>query len=270
MTKLQTPDYPVSPSLDPELALPALLGKADVVRWEKALKSQLAEWMADPKSPFDVVRDELRGCRYAELAASYSEETDSKGDIPSFDGPDERLMVPNGSAFSLVADLRASGALPAIMFNYDRLHCEVVVSDIFAILAAAERKYRETSPAWRSKIAEFEAWKKAREAAKAKTSKAKVTSKGAGRRGTEDGDEQGKVQSQREAASREASKWESFDVNGPLAQFSFADNTKISREELEERLRRIPADAVRPQLLAALRRGLGVHHSGMNRQYRQV
>jgi len=268
MTELQTPDYTVPPALDPERALPAMVGKADVVRWEKALKDQLAEWMADPKSPFDAVRDQLRGPRYTQLAASHSDTTSPSDRVASLDGL--KVMVPNDSVFALVLDLRASGALPAIMFNYDRLHCEVLVAQVFSILSAAEIEYRETSPAWRSKTAEFEAWKKAREAAEAKRAKAKGTSKGAGRRGTEDGDEQGKAQIERDAAGREASKWESFDVDAPLAQFSFADNTKISKEELEERLRTIPADTVRPQLLAALRRGLGVHHSGMNRQYRQV
>ncbi len=271
MKKWQTPDYTVPPSLDPEQALPVMVGKVDVVRWEKGLKSLMAEWMDDPKSPFDPVRDELRGPRYARLAVVYGDAVGRKASI-CLDGvdTDKQVMVSNDSAFSLVVDLRANGALPAIMFNYDRLHCELLITNIFQILAAAESQYRETSQAWNSRVAEFKAWKKARKATEAKRSKAKVSTKGAGRRGTEDSEEQGKAQSGREAAGRETSKWESFDINAPLAQFSFADDTKISKEELEERLRTIPTDTVRPQLLNALRRGLGVHHSGMNRPYRQV
>jgi hypothetical protein len=54
-------NYTVSPSLDPNRALPAVPGKADVTQWELALKKEVCRWMADPQSPFDALKKQLRG-----------------------------------------------------------------------------------------------------------------------------------------------------------------------------------------------------------------
>ncbi|KAK4237266.1 hypothetical protein C8A03DRAFT_16180 [Achaetomium macrosporum] len=265
MKKHETPEYVVPPSVDPENALPAVVRKADVVRWEAALKGFLAEWMADPRSPFDAVREGLRRQRYARLASEFDTAC-SDDDVVSTDTGthDKGPMVSSRSAFSLVTDLRTRGALPAILFNYDRANCEAIVADIFRILTLAETKHRETDRAWISKVAEFEKWKRGQD------SKKKFDTNGSGRRGAKGEEGMGKAELEREAASREFSKWESFDPDAPLPQFSFADTTKMSREEVEERLRTIYPDAVRPPFIEALRRGVGVHHAGMNRQYRQV
>lgn len=266
MNKHASSAYPMPPSLDPKKALPEVVGKSDVVRWEVALKDHLAEWMTDSKSPFDAVQDELRGDRYSRLAESYTElgSPDDSGEAV-VDAAEKWPLVSTRSVFSLVTDLRASGALPAILFNYDRAECEAIGTHLFEVLTMAEKKYRATNPAWIAKIAAFEAWKKVQEASKAKNPK-----KASSKRREDDGDEQGKANSARDAANRDVSKWESFDPDAPLAQFSFADNTKISKEELKERLGTIWADAVQPPFVDALRRGVGVHHAGMNRQYRQV
>lgn len=269
MKKHQNSDYPISPSLAPEEALPEVVRKSDVVRWETALKDQLAEWMVDSKSPFEAVQKELRGDRHSQLANSYSKTVGAGG--PSDETPPGQWpQVSSESVFSLLTDLRASAALPAILFNYDRTECEAILAQLFHVLTSAETRYRETSPAWVAKIAEFESWKKARDAAKAKSAKKKPSTKTAGRRGEDDGDEKGKANSERDAAGRDISKWESFDPTAPLPQFSFADTTKMSSQELEERLQTIRPDTVRQPFVDALRRGVGVHHAGMNRQYRQV
>ncbi len=271
MEKHQTSEHPVSPSLSPENALPAEVRKSDVVRWETALKDLLAEWMVDPNSPFDAVQEELRGHRYSQLANLCSERSCPGNDGNFVDAP-EQALVSSQSVFSLVKDLHASGALPAILFNYDRTKCEALATEIFNTLTLAESKYLQTDPAWTAKLVEFEAWKAAREAARAKHAKKKASAKkGIGRRGEEDGDNQGKVHSEREAASRDdGSRWENFDPDAPLARFSFADTTKISSEELEEKLKRMRPDFVRQVFIDALRRGVGVHHAGMNRRYRQL
>ena len=256
MKRLQNAEYTIPPSLHPDKALPALPQKSDVVRWETALKDQLAKWMHDPKSPFDALREELRGRWYSRFASSYYDAVVASGDRePPVDAPEKGPMVSSRSVFSLVTDLRTSGALPAILFNYDRMKCETIVSHIFSTLRLAERKYRETDPTWIAKMAEFEEWKKAQTA---KKKKVVIIDQG------------GKAELERQAASRDISKWERFDPSAPLARFSFADATKMSGEELEERLRTIQTGAVRPRFISALRRGLGVHHAGMNRQYRQV
>ena len=74
----------------------------------------------------------------------------------------------------------------------------------------------------------------------------------------------------RDKASEEVSRWQNFDPDAPISRYSLADETKISKEELEERLSTLDYYPVKPEFIDALRRGLGVHHAGMNRQYRQV
>lgn len=265
MKKHANTEYAMSPSLDPDNALPEVIGKSDVVRWETALKDRLAEWMADSKSPFDAVQEELRGHRYSRLAESYTDLDSPDSGEASVDAGEKWPLVSTRSAFSLVTDLRASGALPAILFNYDRAECEAIGTHLFDVLITAEKKYRATNPAWIAKMASFEAWKKVQEV----SGKAKNPKKASTKR-QDDGDEQGKAHSARDAANRDVSKWESFDPDAPLAQFSFADNTKITKEELEQRLKTIWSDSVQHPFIDALRRGVGVHHAGMNRQYRQV
>ncbi|KAJ4307321.1 hypothetical protein N0V88_000704 [Collariella sp. IMI 366227] len=268
MKKHQTPQYPLSLNLDPEKALPEEVQKSDVVKWEKRLKDQLGEWMVDPKSPFDAVRQELRGHRYSYLADSYSPKTGLSSGQPYVETSEKWPEVSSRSVFSLVTDLRTCGALPAILFNYDRKECEAIVTQLFTVLVNAESHHRVTSAAWKAKLSEYEAWKRAREAAGAKSAKKAANPKNGGRRG--DDDRQGKVHLEREAASLETGKWETYDPDAALAQFSFADRTKITSEELEERLREIHRDSVREPFIDALRRGVAVHHAGMNRHYRQA
>lgn len=255
MKQLETPEYPVDKALDPEKALPELIKKADIVKWEKALKAQLSKWMADSKSPFDTLRSLLRGERYTQLATSHA-------DISAADKENKGPVVSTRSAFGLIQDLRATGALPAIFFNYDRSKCETIALQIVGTLKAAEEKFQAADPSWVAKMAEYERWKKAAEAAKSKVGK--KTSKG------RDEDAEGKADAARESASRDVSKWESFNPDLPLPQFSFADTTKMTNEELEDRLWAMNARETNPAFIDALRRGVGVHHAGMNRQYRQV
>ena len=256
MAKLQSNEYAVDKSLDPEITLPELVKKSDVVRWETALKDQLAGWMTDSGSPCEALRQDLRGQQFKKLSSTHANPTEE----PATSDP----FISSDSVFSLILDLRSSGALPALLFNYDREACEVTVERLLKTLQSAEEKYRNTDPTWIAKIADFEQWKKTRDAAAAKTPKKAAT----GRRGQDEG--LGKADTEREEANREVSKWEGFDPDAPLPQFSFADSTKMSREEFEERLRTMWSDSVRPHFIDALRRGVGVHHAGMNRQYRQV
>lgn len=272
MKKHQTPQYPLSTTLDPEKALPEGIQKSDVFKWEQRLKDQLGQWMIDTKSPFDAVRQELRGQRYSRLDNSVSQVAGSSSTRPPEKSSETWPQVSSLSVFSLVTDLRGSGALPAIFFNYDRAKCEAIVTQLFTVLVDAESHYQRTSTSWKAKLAEFETWKRARKAAEAKSAHANkaVNPKSRGSRG-DNNDRQDKASLDlSEVANLEASKWESFDPDAALPQFSFADATKITSEELEERLRTIHPHSVREPFIAALRRGVGVHHAGMNRDYRQV
>jgi len=268
MKMLEKAGYALPPSLDPNNALPAAdaVGKSTVVQWEAALKAELAKWMADPGSPFDALKDQMRGERFLTLATSYFDtiglNADSirreiqQGTTTTMTGP----LVSSRSHLALLTDLRARGALPAILFNYDRKFCESIAREILISLGEAEKKYRATNPTWIAKMQRYYSWRDSiQKSAKSSRARSVYVDKSLG-----------KAELQREAASREVSKWESFDPGAPLAQFSFADTSKASKKEVEDRIRSIYSTSVPPWLIKSLYRGIGVHHAGMNRQYRQV
>ncbi len=65
--------------------------------------------------------------------------------------------------------------------------------------------------------------------------------------------------------------FESFDPDAPVDGFTFADNKRLARTELAERLAALRhIDSIAPWMLAGLERGIGVHHSGANIKYRHV
>jgi ATP-dependent RNA helicase DDX60 len=69
----------------------------------------------------------------------------------------------------------------------------------------------------------------------------------------------------------ESISWQtSFDPDDVLPQFSFAGITRdYSREELEKDIMELRLRAhLAPWIVQALRRGIAVHHAGMNKSYR--
>jgi hypothetical protein len=112
-------------------------------------------------------------------------------------------------------------------------------------------------------VRDFESYKERLARAKPKLSK---------KRGSRQDDEStaSKMDLVRDEASEEPSPWLGFKPEAAIEQFSFADQAKISKEELENLIRGLQYTGMQPHFIDALRRGLGVHHAGMNRQYRQV
>ncbi|KAI1413491.1 P-loop containing nucleoside triphosphate hydrolase protein [Hypoxylon sp. FL1857] len=257
MKEYEDDHYKLDESLNPKHALPKLLKKSDIVRWEASLKKALSAWMVDPDSPFEALQEHLRGKRYIDLNLVHPLRETAIVE-------EDKSSVYSKSIFKLALDLRACGALPAIFFNYDRLGCEALLGTLLKTLQLAEEKYRDTSPVWKAKISEFEKWKRACSKTQGKAEKALRNRKG------EDGKGLSKLDMAREIGSQEESPWNSFDPDAPLPEFSFADTTKISKAELEERLDTLQYHNISPHFIEALRRGVGVHHAGMNRQYRQV
>ncbi|KAK4226565.1 hypothetical protein QBC38DRAFT_480095 [Podospora fimiseda] len=258
----QDNDYTVEKSLNPEVSLPKLIQKSDVVGWEDGLKKQLGTWIQNPfASPFQKVRQELLGPRYSEVVARQSRAIEASTQTAT------GAAVSRRSVFSLILDLQASGALPAIIFNYDRTKCEEIAAEVLGVLITAETQFRETDPAWIRKMTAFREWEKAKNARLAKTATKKVTK----RKGDDDEDGPlGKAESAREEANQDGSTWASFDPEAPLAQYSFADTTSMTATELEERLWPLQREAIPAALVNGLMRGIGVHHAGLNRKYRQA
>lgn len=235
---------------DPASALPEVIAKSEVLGWEASLKAALGRTMSMPDSVFPKLRESL------EVAAPTKTNTDATSMVNSTDHVDK--------LFALVCDLHAQDSLPAIVFNYDRGECERAAQSIMNDLKSAETEWKETSSEWGRKMKEYERWKKAKENAP----KEKVAS----RSKTSDGDSSktSKLEIARAEGSNEISAWESFDPLAPVDEFSFADSSRMQRSEFEDLTRALQYAELPPWLMEALLRGIGVHHAGMNRRYRQA
>ncbi|KAJ0298361.1 hypothetical protein COL516b_010014 [Colletotrichum fioriniae] len=262
MKESENESFRISPSLKPEIALPELVKKSDIIKWEAALKAQLWQWQQDPKSPFPEVYKRLK--------------INGPSSAIDLERPEVVADIYGDSSFSLLVDLRSRGALPAILFNYDRLGCEKVILKLLQVLEDAEQKHRDTSTEWARKMDSYQKWRKVKDSKAAKKGAKATRATGAAKSKEErhDAKDSGAALNQadlvREDAGRETSPWESFDPGAPLPQYNFADTTKLTAEDLEARIRSLDDLGIKPRLIDALRRGLGVHHAGMNRQYRQV
>ncbi|KAG5301696.1 DEAD/DEAH box helicase [Histoplasma ohiense] len=67
-------------------------------------------------------------------------------------------------------------------------------------------------------------------------------------------------------AAAEFSVFESFDPEAPLDGFHLADVKKVTPSEFEVHAQELRRHFVPERLIAALRRGIGVHHAGVNRK----
>ena len=176
MLKHQKQDYKIPDSLQPSKLLPEkAIAKADIVKWEAQLKQLLADWMRDPNSPFDEIHAEF----YQPLLNAEPEALQiSEGKFAPGNESEVRSLndiTLENSTLPLLAKLKESNALPALLFNYDRGLCEKVAHAVLDQLVEAENRWKETSPAWKAKMKDYEAWKK--KAAKQKPAKA-VSKKG--------------------------------------------------------------------------------------------
>ncbi|KAF2467823.1 DEAD/DEAH box helicase [Lindgomyces ingoldianus] len=263
MSRHQTPEFKVDKSLDPANALPSVIRKIDIIKWEASLKTLLREWLANKDSPFDKVIQDLGGP--LQTLESRKRQEPQGDDIENGD-PDRESGVNVETTLPLLVELHRQDALPGIIFNYDRSLCEDICRALVNQLAVAETAWKESSPKWKAKLEAWEAWKRA--VAKAgKRGPPKVSKKkGAG------GDDEAlsKADLMRDTASTETSPWVSFNPENPVDGFHFADSKKMTQEELARYFKELIRREVPGWLLDALRRGVGVHHAGMNRKYRQV
>lgn len=243
MAKHQTQEFPLDSSLDPRKVFAKVVRKVDVAEYERKLKSVLESWMVDRRSPFEAVRKDLRS-------------EDKVSEVLSSDLPKHAL--------GLVMDLHAQGALPAILFNYDRTKCEEIAFQLLDEITEAEEAWKSSSSEWKRKIAKFEKWQKDGSKLKALNDKTKkAAAKGKGGKDEDGGLDDGRMED-------DPSVLTSFDPNAPIPAFSFADETKFSASEIAQTIWSLRWKAIDPKIINALRRGIGVHHAGMNTKYRQV
>ncbi|KAK2606810.1 hypothetical protein N8I77_005536 [Diaporthe amygdali] len=240
MAKHQNANYPLDKKLTPPTVFPKTAKKADVAKYEASLKKTLHSWMLDRGSPFEAVQKDLRP--QCHVSASSRQELQE-------------------SALPLLTDLRSQGALPAILFNYDRVACEEIAFRVLSDLEEAEKAWKATDAGWKKRIAKFEQWKKDQakaDALRQKTTKAKA-------KGKRDEDDIGDGR-----LDDDPSTLTNFDPDAPIERFSLGDETKLTRSELEWMIWSLRWKNLNPDILNALRRGIGIHHAGMNRKYRQI
>lgn len=123
------------------------------------------------------------------------------------------------------------------------------------VLETAEQQWCETSSEWKRKIKQFELWKSMTKERERQADRLK------------------KAKNDDEPAADQDTNWEvAFNPEDPSPQFSFAGNPPVfSKSDLEDEIWSLVRWKAAPDwALKALRRGVGVHHSGMNKHYRFV
>lgn len=254
MIKLQTSKYPVPSTLDPSKALPSCVKKLDIFKWEKELKKLLVQWMAQRDSPFDTIVKELtpdlpQSEKAPKVAEAVADEVDP-----------EDLQA---TTLPLLYQLHQRQALPAILFNYDRTGCEDIAETLLKQLKGAEDQWKEGKE-WQRKMEGWTQWKELKD-----KKGAKKPPKASKKKGGDDDEKTSKADQARDEASAETSSYDLFDPEAPQDGFTFADKRRCQPSEIDEYVRQLKWKRIKPELIELIQRGIGVHHSGMNRKYRQ-
>ncbi|KAL8999974.1 MAG: hypothetical protein Q9188_005773, partial [Gyalolechia gomerana] len=262
MTLHKTKAFPVDENLNPN-HLPQVIRKTHIIEWEKQLKALLRSWMSQEQSPFDRVVEELgKPIRDSSRAHDYksrrNEASVTTEDAPINAGDLNRTTLP------LLCKLQERDALPAILFNYDRGKCESICRAVMKQLVDGEAAMKESSPAWKTKMKGYGAYLKN----KSKQTKKVVDPKKKGKANDDEGIS--KADRMQDAASEEISPYANFNPDAPVEGFHFANIAKAQAAELEAIHQELNRRGLQPWLMESLTRGIGVHHAGMNRKYRQA
>jgi hypothetical protein len=252
MYKYRTDGYKVPESLNPAKALPLCIRKVDIFAWEKNLKKLLLQWMVDRESPFDKVVRELMPRQEKQPSAA----------SPITEGDTIDPLDLRSTTLPLLYQLHKRRALPAILFNYDRNKCEQIAYSVLRQLVEAEEQWKKGSQ-WKKLIEGYEKYQEMKDKKLRKPAKPAKKSK-------DDDDEGGsKTDRMREESSDGASIYDLFDPEAPQADFTFANPKQLQKADLDGYVRSLRWKHIREELIELLRRGIGVHHAGMNRKYRQ-
>ncbi|KDQ52162.1 hypothetical protein JAAARDRAFT_73245 [Jaapia argillacea MUCL 33604] len=237
--------------LDPSKFLPKgrLLRQKDILEYEGALKDVLSHLLIsenaqDSTSTLHQVIHRLNDPIQSTVPEA------SLNTLPSTTEFRSNLI-------HLLSDLHISGDLPALLFSFDRSYCEVMARDVLKSLERAEESWRETSPEWKRKIQAWETWRLRSKERERLAERVKKQKKDADDPTVPDTD----------------SSWESsFDPDDPSPQFSFASTSSTyTKKELDDDIYDLTRRGSVPDwVVRCLRRGIGIHHSGMNKHYRST
>ncbi|KAM0540338.1 hypothetical protein ACHAO7_011274 [Fusarium culmorum] len=193
-------------------------------------KHHVIEWEKDLKAV-------LRGAMQMENSP-FPGLQESLRNLESPDQPVVTLERHVEKLFPLVCDLHKLDALPALVFNYDRSQCEQCVRHILLELQKAEHNFKGKDNTWRQKLQRFEQLKKQKE------------------------------------GIRIPRRSEALDDEENLSKLDLAreeeNMSRMHQRDFDDMVSSLTKETVDSWLIDALRRGLGVHHAGMNRRYRQI
>lgn len=240
MVRHSSAEFPVPETLRPENHMPSSIRRSDVLEWERCLKDHLATWMINPQSSFNEVR--------AELDTKFSSSDRLPKETATM-GKDDMC----DSLFPPLVNLHQQNALPALLFNYERMACEQITESVLNKLCTAEGFYKDDT-AWNRKMAEYQ---------KYQASKAKKACEAGKRKSSQD-------DLNPDPAEYERYAFDGFNPERSLEQFSFAGIRGQDWEELKKDIHKLKRFNINPVLLEALTRGIGVHHAGLNRRYRHL
>lgn len=218
--------------------------------------------MKDRKSPFEALLHRLSGPSTTTIATST---THAAGLDESENSSASERSGPFSSTLPLIYSLHAQGALPALFFNYDRSLCEGICHQLLTELQEAENNWKATSPKWKSDMDKWNEWRKQ----EARKRIPKTTKVAKGKKGGDD-ELMSRADQIRESASVEKSQWALSNPERPLEMFSLADFKKLQPSEFAVYAEQLKRREMPKWLIDALERGIGVHHAGMNRKYRQI
>ncbi|CCG81092.1 Uncharacterized helicase C694.02 [Taphrina deformans PYCC 5710] len=270
MRQCRTPEFDMPEDLEPNkyFADKHFIRKADVVVYQAKIKGHLAKWLADPNSrnpgsPFINLMKALDSSLRARTEAGAKRWHDLTTKSVAAGGQPSTML--EEAIMPMLEDLDSEGLLPSLLFNYDRAVVESLGEKVLNVLEAREAEYRETDPAWQRKLKAYEKWLgDADKRQKEKERAMKRTKKNADK--DEDAPEQP------EAEVEEVGWQESFDPTAPDPNYSFVGlkNTYGDQDMADELARLEKRNACPLWMVRALRRGVGIHHSGLNRRYRQL
>eukprot|EP00741_Cyanophora_paradoxa_P011361 tig00020556_g10974.t1 len=246
-------------ALDPDayFAQDRVITKARAKSFETDLKALVSRWLAageGHRRALQVALDAIVGDadRAFEVLDQRAVAEGAAGTVPWL----------AAHYLGLLRTLRENDKLPVITFCFDRKICEVLALETGALLEAEEEWRRTNTEEGRRKVRDREAKKAAREAARKAMEKASQKMKG---REMEEMAQEGALESLAEEVEEDPCDEDLTFVkkNEGMTDSEYAD----FMEEVKWKLARDPRYG---PLVRLLRRGIGVHHAGLNKKYREA
>ena len=230
--------------------------KPQSVLYERDVKTEFESWMengwkAECVKVLQLLGNEIVSTDRKE-ASSDSDESDSEQS--SATGRDSTVA----RLFHLMCALHRQDRLPAVVFNFQRDMCEKIAFSFNAILSQAEEAARSEFAKVLSKNAKVENQKEKVQ----KRIRDKVVS---------DKKEEAMLQEMAEMADTSSVETVGMDEMTFRSQFTFVQEGRGSAQDFEritESVRKILGES--HPLIQILRRGIGVHHSGLQNKYRMA